>query len=287
MLKSRGKINNLRYLCRVKKIIHIFSATLQHFFEHKVAVRAAALTYYTTMALVPIVALVFAVAKSIGLSGQLDRVLEETFPEQDELVAQITIFAENTLRSVQGGWLESFGVLFLLWSVIKVMNYVERSFNDMWQVKHARSWMRKATAYFAVLLLAPVIFIVSVSLSLTLRYNVNLWFADIPVLEHMGYVLGTLLPFVLVYVMLTILYIVIPGTKVRFRSALWGALLAGTMFQLMQNLYFYTQISVSRYSAIYGAFAALPLLFMWINFSWTIVMLGAELSYTCQNARKL
>ena len=94
------------------------------------------------------------------------------------------------------------------------------------------------------------------------------------------------MPFVLVYIMFTVLYVVIPNTKVKVLPALWGAIFAGTLFQLTQNLYIYTQISVSKYSAIYGAFAALPLLFLWVKISWQLVLLGAELSFAYQNVER-
>lgn len=266
--------------------LKIFIITLRRFYEDEVPIHTAALTYYTTMAIVPIVATVFAISKSFGFSEQLDHIIENSFPEQDALIDQVTTFAENALNSIQGGWLGAFGVLFLLWSVVKVLNYIEKAFNHVWQVNRSRSWARKFTDYLSVLLLAPFIFVFSMSLSLTVRYKVNLWFADIPVLEQAGYLIGTLLPFILVYMMLTILYVIIPNSKVRVKSAFLGALFAGTAFQLIQNLYFYTQISVSKYSAIYGAFAALPLLIIWINISWKIVMFGAELSFAYQNVER-
>jgi membrane protein len=164
------------------------------------------------------------------------------------------------------------------------MNHIERSFNSVWQVKRARSWARKFTDYMAVLIVAPFFFVFSSSISLSIRYNVGSWFEGGPVLEHAGQLFGTLIPFALVYIMLTVLFVVIPNTKVKILPALWGAIFAGTLFQLTQNLYIYTQMSVSKYSAIYGAFAALPLLFLWVKISWQIVLLGAELSFAYQNA---
>ncbi len=266
--------------------LRIFLITLRRAQEDMVALHAAALTFYTLMAIVPIAATVFAIAKGFGLAEQLHSVLENAYPEQEAIIEQVTIFAENTINTTKGGWLGSMGVLFLLWSVIKVMNHIEVSFNYVWQVKTARSWARKFTDYLSVLIVAPFFFIFSSSISLNLRYNLGSWFQGVPVLEHAGHLFGTLVPFVLVYVMLTVVYVVIPNTKVKIVPAFWGALFAGTLFQLTQNLYIYTQVSVSRYSAIYGAFAALPLLFLWISVSWQLVMLGAELSFAYQNVER-
>ncbi|MCL2098631.1 MAG: YihY/virulence factor BrkB family protein [Bacteroidales bacterium] len=266
--------------------LRIFLITLRGAKEDKVALHSAALTFYTLMALVPIVAMIFALAKGFGISEQLQQVLWNAFPEQDEMIEQLTVFAENAINNTKSGWLGSLGIVFLLWSVIKVMNRIEMSFNNVWQVKRARSWARKFTDYLAVLIVTPFFFVVSSSISLSIRYKVGGWFEGVPLLEHASHLFGTLMPFVLVYIMLTVLYVVIPNTKVKVLPALWGAIFAGTLFQLTQNLYIYTQLSVSKYSAIYGAFAALPLLFLLVNISWQLVLLGAELSFAYQNAER-
>ena len=266
--------------------LRIFLITLKGAKEDKVELHAAALTFYTLMAIVPIAAMLFALAKGFGISEQLQQVLWNAFPNQDEVIEQVMAFAENALNNAKGGWLGSLGILFLLWSVIKVMNHIETSFNNVWQVKRARSWARKFTDYLSVLIVTPFFFVVSSSISLSIRYNVGSWFEGIPVLENASHLFGTLMPFALVYIMLTVLYVVIPNTKVKILPAFWGAVFAGTLFQLVQNLYIYTQISVSKYSAIYGAFAALPLLFLLISISWHLVLLGAELSFAYQNVER-
>ena len=266
--------------------LRIFLITLKGAKEDKVALHSAGLTFYTLMAIVPIAATVFALAKGFGISEQLNQVVSNAFPNQDEVIEQITIFAENAINNTKSGWLGSLGIVFLLWSVIKVMNHIEMSFNHVWQVKRARSWARKFTDYLSVLIVAPFFFVFSSTISLSIRYNVGSWFEGIPVLEHAGQLFGTLMPFILVYIMLTVLYVIIPNTKVKILPAFWGAVFAGTLFQLMQNLYIYTQISVSKYSAIYGAFAALPLLFLWISISWQLVLIGAELSFAYQNVER-
>ena len=266
--------------------LRIFLITLKGAKEDKVPLHSAALTFYTLMAVVPIAATLFALAKGFGISEQLNQVLGNAFPNQDDVIEQITVFAENAINNTKSGWLGSLGIVFLLWSVIKVMNHIEVSFNHVWQVKRNRSWARKFTDYLAVIIVAPFFFVFSSSISLNIRYNVGSWFEGVPLLEHAGHLFGTLIPFALVYIMLTVLYVIIPNTKVKVMPAFWGAVFAGTLFQLMQNLYIYTQISVSKYSAIYGAFAALPLLFLWVNISWQLVLLGAELSFAYQNVER-
>ncbi len=206
--------------------LRIFLITLRGMKEDKVAVHAAGLTFYTLMALVPIAATIFAIAKGFGFSDQMNAILQNAFPGQDMVIEQILIFAENTIKTSKSGWLGTVGVVFILWSVFQIMKHIEVSFNHVWQIKKHRSWARKFTDYLSVLLVAPFFFVISSSISLSIRYNVGAWFKDIPVLEHAGTLFGTLVPFALVYLMLTSLYVIIPNTRVKILPAFFGALLA-------------------------------------------------------------
>jgi membrane protein len=149
--------------------LRIFLITLKGAKEDKVPLHSAALTFYTLMAVVPIAATLFALAKGFGISEQLNQVLGNAFPNQDDVIEQITVFAENAINNTKSGWLGSLGIVFLLWSVIKVMNHIEVSFNHVWQVKRNRSWARKFTDYLAVIIVAPFFFVFSSSISLNIR----------------------------------------------------------------------------------------------------------------------
>jgi membrane protein len=268
------------------KQLKIFTIAFRRFFEDKVIIRCSALAYYSLMAIVPLLALLFAISKGLGFSDKLRASLDQSFGEQNEVIDFLMQFAENTIANTSTGVLSSLGVLFLMWSVIKVLNNIESAFNDVWQVKHPRPVSRKFADYSAFILIVPVIIAFSSTISLMVRYHVGSWTQDIPVLEHAGPLFGTLVPFVLVYLALTFIYAALPFTKVRIGPALMAALITGTAFQLVQNLYIFSQITVSKYGTIYGAFAALPLLCIWLQISWVIILFGAELSFAYQNLER-
>jgi membrane protein len=265
------------------KQLKIFTITFRRFFADKVIIRCSALSYYSIMAIVPILAVLFAVSKGLGVADLLRNSLYQHFGDYDEAVDFVMQFADNAIANTKTGLLSSLGIVFLLWSVVKMLNNIEKSFNYVWQVKRTRPLSRKFTDYSAFILITPLILAFSSSISLSLRYHVGSLTKGIPLLEHVGPLFGTLAPFVLIYFLFTFIYVMVPYTKVRIGPAIVAAIIAGTTFQLVQNLYIFSQISISRYSAIYGVFAAVPMLCIWLQLSWTIILFGAELTFAYQN----
>ncbi len=268
------------------KQLKIFTIAIRRFFEDKVSIRSSALSYYSLTAVVPIVAVLFAVAKGFGISDMLRESLNQNFGDYTEVIDFLMQFADNAIANTRTGVLSSLSIIFLLWSVVKVLNNIESAFNDVWQVKRPRPMARKFADYFAFILIVPIFLAASSSLSVFFRYHVGSWTQDVPVLEHLGTLSGTLLPFALVYIVLTFVYVTVPFTKVKIGPAFIAAIIAGTAFQLTQNFYIFSQITVSKYGAIYGAFAALPLLCIWLQLSWIIILFGAELSFAYQNVER-
>ena len=188
------------------------------------------------------------------------------------------------LAGAKSGIFIGIGLIMLLWTVLNLINNMEITFNRIWQVKKARSMYRKITDYFSMLLLIPLLLVVSGGLSIfmsTMLKNV----ADFTLLAPIGKFLVRLIPFVLTWFMFTALYVFMPNTKVKFKHALISGILAGTAHQAFQFLYISSQLWVSRYNAIYGSFAALPMFLLWLQISWTICLFGAELTYAGQNIR--
>ena len=268
------------------KQLKIVTIAIRRFLEDKVMIRCSALSYYALMAIVPILAVIFAIAKGFGISDMLRKSLNDNFGDYTDAIDFVMQFADKALDNAKTGVLSALGVAFLLWSVIKVLNNIETAFNDIWQVKRPRPMSRKFTDYFAFILIVPILLAFSSSISLSLRLHVDSWTKGIPLLEQAGPLFGTLAPFVVVYLALTFIYVAVPFTKVKIVPAFIAAVIAGTAFQLVQNLYIFSQISVSKYGAIYGAFAALPLLCIWLQISWIIVLFGAELCFAYQNLER-
>lgn len=262
----------------------IFFIAVKGFRKDKIQIRASALSFYTLLSIVPLLAMLFAVAQGFGMKSRLSTILTEKLYGQQELLNVLLGFVDKYLGHINSGYIAGIGVLILFWSVMKVMGNIESSFNNIWQVKKSRIISRQFTDYISILIIAPVFLIIASSFNVSQLQSIS---SSIPFLHYLDSVLKvlvTLLSYTLIWIVFTIIYIIIPNTKVKFVPALIGGIIAGTMFQLLQWGYVNFQSKLTSYGAIYGTFAALPLLMMWLEFSWLIVLLGAEISYAYQNA---
>jgi len=251
--------------------------TARGLLEHGTIVRSAALTFYTLMSLVPIVAVVFAVVKGFGLADGLVDNLYGLFPNNPEIVDYLVGFAEKALARTRGGLVAAVALVTLFWAVIRVFASIESAFNNIWEVKVERSITRQYTDYIAVVMIVPILWIAANAVGGYVRDALPLddrWFFGL---------LSRLASMAVVWIMFSFLYMIIPNTRVRFGSALTAGIVAGTFFVLFQWGYLYLQRWMTSYNAIYGSFAALPLLLIWLQTSWQILLFGGELSFAYQN----
>ena len=253
---------------------------LQGLSTHATMVRSAALTYYTLVSIVPVVALVFAVVKGFGLADGLVQNLYSVFPQIPEVVDYLVEFAQKALARTQGGLVALFSLVALFWSVWSVFGSIEDAFNNIWEVKSTRSWSRKISDYITVIVFAPILWVgasaVSVYLRQLLGWADNMWLNA----------LSKLISMAIAWFMFSLIYVVLPNTKVNLSAAIKSGFIAGTVFMLFQWGYVFVQTWMTSYNAIYGSFAALPLFLLWMLISWSILLLGGELSFTFQNEKR-
>lgn len=243
---------------------------------------AAALTYSTILAIVPIMAVVFAVARGFGYSKYIETWFRDMLTSQPQAAEIIIGFVNSYLVHTKSGIILGLGLVFMLWTVLMLVSNIEKTFNDIWQVKKPRSLFRTFTDYIAMLFLVPIIIVVMAGISIfmaTIADNLDQYV----VISSVAHFLIDLSPYILLSGAFFALYVFMPNTKVHLRSAILPAILAGTAMQWLQFFYIHSQIWVSSYNAIYGSFAALPLFMLWVQFSWIICLVGAELTYTMQN----
>ena len=266
--------------------LRIVLLAVRRFNLDKCELRASALTFYSLLSIVPVVALAFAVAKGFGVEKVLGEQLMAKMQGQEEVAERIIGFAQSFLENTKGGAIAGVGIVLLFWTVIKVLGNVEKSFNDIWGVKTARAMGRKFADYLSIMMICPVLLIIASSVTVLLTTQVS---AMLERLSFLGYVADALIwllkivPYAVIWLVFTFVYVFMPNTKVELKAALWGGILAGTIYQLVQLAYITFQIGVSNYGAIYGSFAALPLFLVWLQLSWLIVLLGAEISFAHQN----
>ncbi len=262
----------------------ILIIAVRGFYEDKIQLRASALSFYTLISIVPILALIFGIAQGFGLEEYLKTILSQKFYEHQDMLKILLGFVEKYLGRINGGYITGVGLLILFWSVMKVLGNIESSFNGIWRIKKSRMITRKFTDYISLLVIAPVLLVIASSFNLSRLESIS---DSIPFLRYLDSflkLLVTILSFTLIWFVFTLVYIIIPNTKVKFIPALIAGIIAGTMFQLLQWGYVNFQSLLSSYGAIYGTFAALPLFMLWLELSWLIVLLGAEVSYAYQNA---
>jgi membrane protein len=268
-------------------ILRVVVLTIRGFDEDKLQLRASALTFFSLLALVPVAAMAFAVAKGFGLEAILERQLLHEFPSQQEVLLQVIGFAHNLLDKTRGGTMAVIGIIVLFWAVIKVLGHIERSFNDIWTIKKSRSLWRKFSDYLTIMLICPILIIGSSSFTVFLKTQLAPIIGKIALLGYFSpliYLLLRFLPYSMIWLLFTLTYLLMPNTKVNFSSGFLAGIIAGTIYQLVQLAYINFQFIIARYNAIYGSFAALPLFLIWLQISWLIVLFGAEISYAFQNS---
>ena len=270
----------------LKNIYHKLSLTIRFFTAKRVLAQASALTYSTLLAFVPIVAVIFAIARGFGYNKYIEIWFRDALSTQPQAAEAIIGFVNSYLIHTQSGIFLGIGLIFMLYTVLMLMNNVEETFNQIWQVSNTRPIIRSLTNYLAMFLLFPIIIIVSTGLSIfmaTLADKVENYML-------LGTAVGKLLdlsPFILLSLLFVILYVYMPNTKVKLSCAIVPGILAGIAMQILQLVYIYAQLWVTGYNAIYGSFAALPLFMLWVQFSWTICLFGAQLTYTNQNLNRI
>lgn len=277
LLLPISRIPGLGWTVRPLKLV-IY--TLEGLMAHGTMDMGAALTFYTLISIVPVLALVFAVVKGFGVVESLVDNLYSLLPQMPEVVDYMVDFANKALARTQGGVVATVSLLTLFWAVIRMFESIEANFNKIWEVKSTRNLVRKYCDYITVIIIAPLLWIIATSIGSYARQMLG-------VEETVWLQLGSkAISLMVVWAMFAFVYVVLPNTKVRLRSAALAGVMAGTCFFLFQAIYVYLLKWMTSYSAIYGSFAALPLFLLWMQNSWSILLLGCELSFAIQNEKR-
>jgi len=271
------------------KSLRILTMAFKGFNEDKVELRSSALTYYSLLSIVPVVAMAFGIAKGFGMEEKLNELLTDKLSAHQDIMNQVISFANSMLENTKGGLIAGVGVILLFWSVLKVLGNIEESFNAIWGINKGRNWLTKFTEYLSIMLIAPLLLILSSSLTVYISSKTKEIASSVDILRYIDKELSFLLslsPYIVLWLLLTMVYMIMPHTKVKFKSAFIAGIVSGSLFVIVQWAYVTFQIGVVKYNAIYGSFAALPLFLAWLRTSWLIVLFGAELSFVHQNVEQ-
>lgn len=268
------------------KQMRIWFMTFLEFSKDKCGEKASALTYFSLLSIVPVLAMAYGIATAFGLEKAIQSELENYLSGQEAIATNVLIYAKEMLATSRGGVISGISAIFLLYSVAKLLNNIEGVFNVIWLSKGSRPLKRKLTDYMTVIFLGPLMLIVSSSITVYITTHIEGLTESIYLLGFFKPIIVIflrLLPYTLVWFLLFLIYIVFPNTQVKVRPALVAGILAGTLFQLTQFAWIEGQVFLGRYNAIYGSFAALPLFLIWLQLSWLIVLFGAEFAFSVQN----
>ncbi len=259
--------------------VRIFSLAIKGFNEDNCLMRATALTFYSLFSIVPILALIFAISKGFGYDKILQNQIKQSYAEYSGLLENAFVYADSMLSNAKGGVIAGLGILLLLFSVMKLLMNIENSFNEIWEIKKGRSIIRKTADYLTIMLVGPIFLILAGGITVAIQAHVG----KVDLLSGYVKIILEIFAFLIVAGVFTFLYMVMPNTKVQFKSAFTAGIVAMIFFELLQWGYVKFQIKASALNAIYGGFAALPLFLIWVQYSWYIILFGAEIAFANQN----
>lgn len=263
-------------------LIKTANLSVRSYMDKNIQNKAGSLTYTTLLAVVPALALLFAIARGFGFQNIIQSQLFEMFPSQSTMIENSLTFVDKYLETSSGGIFIGVGIIFLLWSLISMLRNVELTFNHIWGVKKGRTPYRMITDYTTIIIVLPVLMICSAGISL---------FMSSVVKNAVGYTIISPIvemvldyaPFFLTWLFFAGMYTLIPYTKVKFCYALISGFICTLMFRLVQYLFVSGQVYVTKYNAIYGSFSFLPLFMIWMYLTWLIIIAGVVITYSAQN----
>ena len=264
------------------KVVKVINLSFRSFMDRDLQTKSMSLTYSTVLAIVPTFAMIFAIGRGFGFQNLLEDQLLMNFPAQKSFITFALKFVDSYLNQASQGVFVGVGLIFLLYTLVSLLSDIETNFNQIWDIKKDRSILQKVTDYIAICLLVPIMMIcssgVSIFMSSTLQSNDHFAFLT-PIVN----VALEASPFILAFMAFSISFCMIPNTRVKVKYATTSGAICAIIFQILQMLFLSGQLYVSKYNAIYGSFSFLPLLLIWLQLSWLILLFGCVLTYSLQN----
>ena len=264
----------------VLRFVQFVVALWDQFIRDKVIIRASGLAYSSLLATVPLIAVIFAVLTAFGALDELQIKVQEFLlsnflpTQQDEMLELVDQFTVNSTK------LGFAGFVFLTFAAILLLDSIENNFNDIYHVTSRRRLVSKITAYTSVLVFGTLL--IGTSLSISARIETALLRGMGVDLSWISRQLGWLFPLVLAFFAFLFLYMVVPFTRVRFKSAVIGAATSAILFEVGKHLFADWVGQSVRYSTVYGKLAVVPIFLIWLYITWIVVVIGLEIAFTHQ-----
>ncbi len=263
-------------------IVKRFVITWECITKNHIMSYASALTYSSMLATVPVLAIVFAIARGFGFDTIIETRLRSSFESNPDIADTILFFVDSYLQHTKGGVFIGIGIIFLLYTLISLTSNIEEAFNTIWFVKRSRTIFRQVIDYFSVFLILPFVVVITSGVGIFLQTFRTL-LPDIQLLSKTMTFFLHVSPFFFAVLAFMLLFTLMPNTHVKWRNTILPSIITGTVFMAVEWLYVHYQIKLSAYNAIYGSFAAIPLFMLWLQISWCICLFGAQFCYANQS----
>ena len=252
------------------------------FKNQALVVRANSLSFALLFAFIPMLALIYAIARGFGFEEMVSEQLAGSFLAEANVAPVLLEWVERYLETARGGLFVGIGLVVLIWAVYAFFNMLENSFNSIWNVKKTRSFARRMTNYVMTLLLVPILVVVTSGISIFLN-STEILASVLSAIEPLRKFMLRFIPFVATSAVFTWIFMAIPSTQVKFSSAIIPGVLMGFLYQVVQALSMFLVVLFTRMSIVYGAFSAIPLVLIWLHITCWLLLIGAELAFAIQN----
>ncbi len=264
--------------------LRIFSSAILNFINKEKGLdKSSTLTFYTLLSIVPLFAIAFGIAQAIGFTDTLTEQIKIYLYSQPEIAEKLIEFSQTTLKSTKGNLIASLGILTLFWTVLSTIGSIESFFDDIWDVKKGRTFVQKIKNFTPIIIIFPLLLI---GPSSVIAFSSDIA-KNIPFLGPLITYALPLATYIINLGVLSLIYIYLPNTKVSWKAAFIAAVFTGIIFSIWQWVYITFQVKAGSYGVIYGGFAALPLFLIWLNYSWLILLFGAQLSREIQLDKRI
>jgi membrane protein len=266
------------------KIIRVLYVLIRDIAEGQLTLRAMSLVYTTLLSIVPFLALSFSVLKGFGVHNQIEPILLKFLEPMGEKGIEITKRIIEFVENIKVGVLGALGLFFLIYTVIALLQKIERSFNFIWHVSEARPFSQRFSDYLSVILIGPVLVFTAIGITASVT-NASI-VKELAAIEPFGDIIHgitRLLPYLLIIFAFTFIYIFIPNTKVKLKSAIVGGFISGILWESSGWLFASFVANSAKYTAIYSAFATMILFMIWVYLGWLIMLIGSSISFYTQN----
>jgi len=252
---------------------------IRGFSSKQLNLTAAGLTSYLVFAIVPMLAMTLAVAKGFGFSDVIEHQLNASFLAETGIVPSIMAMVNRYLDTAQDGLFVGIGIIIMIWAIYQLFMNVEKAFNDIWDVRKSRSLLKQTVNYLSILLAIPILIIVSSGVDVIIQSTLGSFSIFVDIRKW----LIRLIQFMIVWGLFLWIFVTVPNTKVRFSAAIIPAILMGTLFQLLQMFSVYIMLLLGRTSIVYGAFGGFMILYMLLQWTSMLLLIGTTMTYAIQN----